>query len=257
PLEKPHHNRLAIPAIQTIHRIIQHRRNLRPRIIFNLISRRLHETLLFTPHSARLRPDQVRRRQASRAIQPARQHHLRAEPRRLARQHHKHRLCDLLGLHMIAHPAQCRRINQVHMLPEQLAERVLGAGLDILPQQRSIIRSLHLQINVRRGKKVPKKTRIRNPQLPDSNPKGLRRGCGRRNRLASECHPFLNTPFPITCPILHSAFFILPSSTPPPPASPLRCPDTSTSTQHHGKSPKESPPSIKFPFASRICTWLP
>src|SRR5262245_5705695 len=90
-----------------------------------------------------LPPDLVAERafryQASRSIQPPSDDHAGRQARCFARKKNEDRLRHIFGQMRIAHLAHRRRINHVHVPPDQRFESLLRPILNIFPQQKPII----------------------------------------------------------------------------------------------------------------------
>ena len=90
-------------------------------------------------------------------VQPASQHYIARQAARLARQIHEHHLRYVLGQRAVAagHP-QRRRINQINVPRDQIAERRLGMFSRVMLQQLSVVRHRLLFIRTRRKRNPTK-----------------------------------------------------------------------------------------------------
>ena len=156
-----------------------------PRNIRLRLFRELHKSLLFAVLTPPGGPLEVGRRELRGLIKPAGQNGSPAKAARFSGQDDEDGLGDLPGFVRVAEPAQRRRIDQVHVPPDQCGKRRLRTVRGKVPHQIHVI-GVHLPHYVRRDGKSGHQFSAGRPGLqPSKNIIGRRKAPRRRRWLSA------------------------------------------------------------------------
>lgn len=110
-----------------------------PRNVGFRLVRELHVSLLFAVLTPQGGPLKIGRRELRGLIKPAGKNGSPAKAARFFGQNDEDGLRHLLGFVWVAEPAQCRRVNQVHVPPDQRGKRRLGTVRGKFPHQIHVV----------------------------------------------------------------------------------------------------------------------